>query len=96
MGFPAARLTDLHICPLLNPMVMPTGGPIITASPNVVTMGLPQARVNDICLCTTPPDTIALGSFTVMVNGQPAARLGPLTSNGGVIILGAMTVLIGP
>jgi uncharacterized Zn-binding protein involved in type VI secretion len=38
---------------------------------------------------------IALGSFTVLVNSLPAARLGDLTIHGGTIILGDFTVLIG-
>jgi uncharacterized Zn-binding protein involved in type VI secretion len=38
---------------------------------------------------------IALGSFTVLVNSLPAARLGDLTVHGGTIILGEFTVLIG-
>jgi uncharacterized Zn-binding protein involved in type VI secretion len=38
---------------------------------------------------------IALGSFTVLVGGMPAGRLGDLTAHGGTIILGCFTVLIG-
>jgi len=38
---------------------------------------------------------IALGSFTVLVGGMPAARLGDLTAHGGTIVLGCFTVLIG-
>ena len=47
-----------------------------------------------MCVCTGPPDTIALGSFKVLIKGQPAARLGDLTGHGGNIILGCPTVLI--
>ena len=42
-----------------------------------------------------PPDVIALGSFTVLIGGQPAARMGDLTAHGGTIVLGLPTVLIG-
>jgi uncharacterized Zn-binding protein involved in type VI secretion len=46
--------------------------------------------------CVGPPDLIALGSFTVLIGGQPAARIGDLTAHGGSIVLGLPTVLIGP
>jgi len=45
--------------------------------------------------CAGPPDTIVLGSFTVLIGNQPAARLGDLTAHGGVIVMGAPTVMIG-
>jgi uncharacterized Zn-binding protein involved in type VI secretion len=38
---------------------------------------------------------IALGSFTVLINGMPAARMGDLTGHGGTIVFGLPTVLIG-
>ena len=41
------------------------------------------------------PDVIAVGSFTVLIGGQPAARMGDLTAHGGTIIMGLPTVLIG-
>jgi uncharacterized Zn-binding protein involved in type VI secretion len=48
-----------------------------------------------MCTCVGPPDVIALGSFTVLIGGMPAARMGDLTAHGGSIVLGAPTVLIG-
>jgi uncharacterized Zn-binding protein involved in type VI secretion len=45
--------------------------------------------------CVGPPDVIALGSFTVLIGGQPAARIGDLTAHGGSIVLGLPAVLIG-
>ncbi len=99
MGQPAARLTDMHVCPMVTPGVPPiphVGGPIVApGAPTVLTCGLPQACVGDMCVCVGPPDTIALGSFTVLVGGKPAARMGDMTAHGGSIILGAPTVLIG-
>jgi uncharacterized Zn-binding protein involved in type VI secretion len=56
---------------------------------------LPAARVGDMATCVGPPDVIVLGSFTVTIGGQPAARIGDITAHGGVIVLGAFTVLIG-
>lgn len=72
------------------------GGPILPpAAFNVLTGMLPQARIGDKALCNGPPDVIALGSFTVLVKGSPAARMGDMTAHGGVIVMGQMNVLIG-
>ena len=96
MGQPAARITDMHVCPMVTGIIPHVGGPIIPpCAITVITVGLPQARVGDMLVCVGPPDVIVLGSFTVLVVGQPAARMGDLTAHGGVIVLGAPTVLIG-
>jgi uncharacterized Zn-binding protein involved in type VI secretion len=92
---PAARLTDMHVCPMVTGIVPHVGGPIIMGAPTVLTGMLPQARVTDPAVCVGPPDMIALGSFTVLVTSLPAARLGDLTAHGGSIVLGDFTVLIG-
>lgn len=92
---PAARVSDLHVCPMVTGIVPHVGGPILP--PGAVTVliaGLPAARVGDMCTCVGPPDVIALGSFVVMINGQPAARMGDMTAHGGVITLGCPTVEI--
>jgi uncharacterized Zn-binding protein involved in type VI secretion len=36
-----------------------------------------------------------LGSFTVLIGGMPAARMGDLTAHGGSIVVGLPTVMIG-
>jgi uncharacterized Zn-binding protein involved in type VI secretion len=96
MGMPAARVTDMHVCPMVTGIVPHVGGPILPpAAVTVLTGSLPQARVGDMCVCVGPPDSIVLGSFTVLVCSQPAARLGDMTAHGGSIILGLPTVLIG-
>ena len=99
MGQPAARLTDMHVCPMMTPGVPPiphVGGPIIgPGAPTVLIGGLPAARVGDMAVCVGPPDVIAMGAFTVLIGGMPAARMGDLTAHGGTIVLGAPTVLIG-
>lgn len=96
MGTPAARVTDMHACPMVTGVVPHVGGPILPpAAVTVLTGNLPQARVGDLCTCVGPPDTIALGSFTVLVGGQPAARLGDTTAHGGTVVTGFPTVLIG-
>jgi uncharacterized Zn-binding protein involved in type VI secretion len=92
---PAARLTDMHVCPMVTGVVPHVGGPILApGAPTVLIGGLPAARVGDTCVCVGPPDVIALGSFTVLIGGQPAARLGDMTAHGGSIVLGEPTVLI--
>ena len=96
MGQPAARITDMHVCPMVTVLVPHVGGPILP--PGAVTVliaGLPAAQVGGMCVCVGPPDVIALGSFTVLVGGMPAARMGDMTGHGGAIVLGAPTVLVG-
>jgi uncharacterized Zn-binding protein involved in type VI secretion len=96
MGQPAARVGDMHMCPMWTALVPHIGGPILPPGcPTVLIGGLPAARVGDMATCTGPPDTIVKGSATVMIGGQPAARVGDMTAHGGVIMAGLMTVLIG-
>ncbi|MCK9640151.1 MAG: PAAR domain-containing protein [Prolixibacteraceae bacterium] len=94
---PAARLTDMHVCPMVEPGPVPhVGGPISSPGvPTVMIGGLPAAVVGDQCICSGPPDSIAAGSSTVMIGGKPAARLGDSTAHGGSIVLGCFTVMIG-
>ncbi|PPU67512.1 type VI secretion protein [Xanthomonas pisi] len=93
---PAARLTDLHVCPMVTGVVPHVGGPIIgPGAPTVLIGGLPAARIGDSAVCVGPPDSIVAGAPTVIISGQPAARLGDSTAHGGVITLGCFTVLIG-
>jgi len=96
MGMPAARVGDMHMCPMVTGTVPHVGGPVMPPGQvTVLIVGMPAARVGDMCTCTGPPDTIAAGSATVLIGGMPAARLGDMTAHGGSIILGAPTVLIG-
>jgi uncharacterized Zn-binding protein involved in type VI secretion len=96
MGQPAARLTDMHTCPMVTGTVPHVGGPITAPGcPTVLIGGLPAARVSDMAVCTGPPDAIAMGSTTVIIGGMPAARIGDPTVHGGVIVVGCPTVLIG-
>jgi uncharacterized Zn-binding protein involved in type VI secretion len=96
---PAARITDLHTCPMVTPGVPPVphvGGPVIGPGVSTVLIGgMPAAVVGDMCTCIGPPDTIVKGSSTVMFGGMPAARMGDQTAHGGVIVLGAPDVQIG-
>jgi len=93
---PAARLGDMHVCPMVTGLVPHVGGPVLPpACPTVLLGGQPAARVGDMLTCVGPPDVIAMGSVTVMIGGQPAARMGDLTAHGGTIVLGLPTVMIG-
>jgi uncharacterized Zn-binding protein involved in type VI secretion len=96
MGMPAARLTDMHVCPMVTVLVPHVGGPIIgPGAPSVLIGGLPAARISDMATCVGPPDVIALGSFTVLTMSMPQARIGDMTAHGGAIVLGEFTVLVG-
>jgi len=93
---PAARVTDMHTCPMVTGVVPHVGGPILPPGcPTVLIGGLPAARVSDMATCAGPPDIIVKGSATVMIGNMPAARIGDNTAHGGVIVLGCPTVLIG-
>lgn len=99
-AFPAARVTDPQVCttPTPNPH---GGGPILPpCSPTVVTVKFPQARATDQATCTGAagaPNFIVTGSSSVMVNGLMAARMTDKMMHPppGMIVLGAITVMIG-
>jgi len=93
---PAARLTDMHVCPMFTGPVPHVGGPVTgPGAPTVLIGGLPAAVVGDMLVCTGPPDVIVKGSATVLIGGKPAARMGDLTAHGGTIMMGQPTVMIG-
>jgi uncharacterized Zn-binding protein involved in type VI secretion len=93
---PAARITDMHVCPMTTGPIPHVGGPILGPGvPTVMIAGMPAAVLGDMCTCVGPPDTIVVGSATVMIGGKPAARMGDSTAHGGSIVLGAPTVMIG-
>ena len=92
---PAARLLDMHVCPMVTVLVPHVGGPV--AGPGAVTTligGMPAARVGDLAVCVGPPDVIVLGSFTTMFQGQPAAYMGSLTAHGGAVVMGFPMVMV--
>jgi uncharacterized Zn-binding protein involved in type VI secretion len=92
---PAARITDMHTCPMFDGPKPHVGGPILPpGAPTVLIGGLPAARVGDMCTCVGPPDTIVKGSFKVIIGGKPAARMGDMTAHGGVIVAGYPLVMI--
>jgi len=96
MGQPAARITDMHVCPMTTGPVPHVGGPILPpGAPTVLIGNLPAARVSDMATCVGPPDAIAMGSTTVLIANLPAARMGDSCAHGGTIVVGLPTVLIG-
>lgn len=93
---PAARVGDMHVCPLVDVLKPHVGGPILPPGGMTVLIGgMPAARVGDMVTCVGPPDVVALGSFKVLIKGQPAARMGDMTAHGGTIVMGYPMVLIG-
>jgi uncharacterized Zn-binding protein involved in type VI secretion len=93
---PAARISDMHTCPMVQGTTPHVGGPILPPGcPTVLIGGMPAARMGDMAACAGPPDTIIAGSATVLIGGQPAARMGDQTAHGGTIVLGCPTVIIG-
>ena len=93
---PAARVGDMHICPMITVLVPHVGGPILPPGcPTVLIGGQPAACMGDMVTCTGPPDTILKGSATVLIGGKMAARMGDLTAHGGTIMIGCPTVMIG-
>ncbi len=99
MPGPAATVGSMHVCPMLNPGTPPpphVGGPVSGPGvPTVLIGGKPAAVMGDMCVCSGPPDTIAMGEATVLIGGKPAATVGSTTAHGGTITVGEPTVLIG-
>ena len=96
MGQPAARVTDMHVCPMFDGPKPHVGGPITGPGVATVLIGnIPAAVVGDMCTCAGPPDPIVQGSSTVFIGGKPAARMGDATLHGGKIVAGNATVIMG-
>ncbi len=91
----AARLGDMHVCPLSDGPKPHVGGPVALGAATVMIGFMPAARMGDMCVCVGPPDVIAMGSPTVIIEGKMAARMGDLTAHGGSIVIGCPTVMIG-
>lgn len=68
-GQPAARLGDMHTCPMVTGVVPHVGGPITLGSATVLIGGQPAARMGDMATCVGPPDTIVAGCTTVLIGG---------------------------
>jgi uncharacterized Zn-binding protein involved in type VI secretion len=93
---PAARVTDMHVCPAFTGPIPHVGGPILPpCEPTVLIGSLPAARVSDQAVCVPAIDVIVKGSATVNIGNLPAARIGDNCAHGGLIVEGCPTVIIG-
>jgi len=93
---PAARIADMHTCPMVTGPQPHVGGPVLPPGQVNVLIGfMPAARMGDMAQCLGPPDFIVKGSPTVKIGFMPAARLGDQLAHGGIIVIGCPTVLIG-
>ena len=96
---PAARLTDMHVCPMVTPGLPPiphVGGPIVGPGVPTVLIGkLPASVMGDMATCVGPPDSLIKGSTTVMIGKKPAIRMGDSTAHGGTVVMGCFNVMIG-
>ncbi len=97
MGQPAARIGDMHACPMISPGPVPhVGGPLLPPGKPTVLIGfLPAATIGNMAVCVGPPDTVVKGSGTVLICSTPAARMGDSCAHGGAIVAGCANVLIG-
>ena len=66
MGMPAARLSDMLVCPLVSVVVPQVGGPIAgPGAPTVLIGGMPAARIGDM---TAHGGVIVAGCPTVLIS----------------------------
>lgn len=91
-GKPAARMSDMHTCPMVNPGVPPpphVGGPALLGSPTVLICGQMAARMGDMVQCSGPPDSIVVGCPTVLI-GESASGGGGGAGPAGAAASAAM------
>ncbi|GMQ82694.1 MAG: hypothetical protein BMS9Abin05_2152 [Rhodothermia bacterium] len=83
-GMPAARVGDMHVCPMVTPGTPPiphVGMPIASpGAPTVLIGGMPAATVGSIAPCVGPPDSVMMGCPTVMLG---AGGAGSASGGGG-------------
>jgi len=92
----AARITDPHTCPKVEPGPEPhDGGPVLSGEATVLIGYQPAARVGDQLSCRGPNDSIVYGESSVLIGHRRASRIGDGTAHGGVIVGGCPSVLIG-
>jgi uncharacterized Zn-binding protein involved in type VI secretion len=91
---PAARITDYHTCPKVDPPPH-VGGKIVTGASKTLIGYQWAARVGDNAICVPSLDTISKGEPTVVIEGKDSARIGDPTVHGGKIVQGCPTVIIG-
>ena len=81
MSLPAARVSDMVVCPAFTGLVPHVGGPILPpAAITVLIGGMPAARIGDMNTCAGGPGAVAYatskGAVMTMTRGL-AKELGP-------------------
>jgi uncharacterized Zn-binding protein involved in type VI secretion len=94
MPFPISRIGDMHVCPMFTALVPHVGGPIIGPGVPTVMAGAPVSVMGDMVTCVGPPDSVMVGSPTVLAMGKPVTRMTSTCAHGGMVILGYPTVLV--
>lgn len=89
---PAAREMDWHLCPQSQHY---GGGVGVGEDRQVLANGVRQARGTDPAMCAGPADYIVTGSGTVLVCGEPAARMSDKTMHQGFVAFGSGNVFVG-
>ncbi|HMD68926.1 MAG TPA: PAAR domain-containing protein, partial [Chitinivibrionales bacterium] len=98
-GMPAARMGDMHVCPMATPGTPPiphVGGSILLGSTGVFIGGAPAARMGDMAMCVGPPSSVIMGCMTVLIGeagaggGSGGAGAGG-GGGGGTATAGALT-----
>ncbi|MCH2225816.1 MAG: hypothetical protein MK066_13685 [Crocinitomicaceae bacterium] len=90
MSKPITRVTDIYI----NPTMQGASAPIACPGSSSLFVGnLPIVQLSDTL--TPIPDTAIPTSMTVLHGNIPVNVLGDTTSQGGSLLLGDTTVLIG-
>lgn len=82
-GMPAARVTDMHVCPMLTGPVPHVGGPVTMGGNMVLIGGLPAARSTSLVTCVGPPDVITMGSPMVLIGDAGGGAGGGGGGGGG-------------
>ena len=89
MPLPAAFLTSMQVCPMLDGPVPHVGGPILeTTADNIIAGILPAATMTSTALCIGPPANVIEGSPTFIADVMPIATMTCFTDHGGTILEG--------
>ena len=96
MGHPVSRTADLHTCPAATGPIPHVGGPLLPMPPTrVLVVGMPCARLADYAVCVGPIDVVSQGASTVLAVGLPITFQTAQCVHGGLVVVGAPTVLVG-
>jgi uncharacterized Zn-binding protein involved in type VI secretion len=95
MPFPASRVGDMHVCPMMTALVPHVGGPVLPPGAlTVLIAAMPAATLGTMATCMGPPDAIIMGNMTVLAMKKPIAHMSSSCMHGGIVILGCPTVIV--